>query len=423
MRGTSIATAPSILKRKRSPDPQISSPPVVRPAMIRQVIPGVNGPKYASSSKVTSVPTPTASAIPQPPPPRPRPQPEPNPSKKTRATHMRKVEGLPRKTATTNQELKPVDATRPLLKQLAFAELASDPPFDINGLPPVVEDTSAISRPLDEAIGRSESNSRTSEPEQSPDPLALPIDASEEESSTRRLTRSRKATPAADVFGAVRSLHPRRRPRQAQFDAGGFPAISATALKNLTTSNTAKNQQSIARLEKEIVRKDGKRPESPSTKIRTHIERQKEEKARERQERAKRRARRSGDGQSDGEGHEDLGDLSFSLEDSLVLGPDRNPLKHRMGAGDEVDYVTPDKGRNGKGAEESEAKRVKWDRGLFDTVYLDDIKPGTQGTSLKAVVVTQKGALSATAKVRCFLCSLLYQGIETLWPCLVPPVG
>ncbi|ETW85944.1 hypothetical protein HETIRDRAFT_145810 [Heterobasidion irregulare TC 32-1] len=69
-----------------------------------------------------------------------------------------------------------------------------------------------------------------------------------------------------------------------------------------------------------------------------------------------------------------------------------------MGAGDEVDYVTPDKGRNGKGAEGHEAKRVKWDRGLFDTVYLDDIKPGTQGTSLKAAVVTQKGALSATAK-------------------------
>jgi len=65
--------------------------------------------------------------------------------------------------------------------------------------------------------------------------------------------------------------------------------MSAVALKALTFSNTTKNQQYFAQVETEVIRKLGARPESPTTKVRTIMERQREEKGKERKERAARR--------------------------------------------------------------------------------------------------------------------------------------
>lgn len=170
--------------------------------------------------------------------------------------------------------------------------------------------------------------------------------------------------------------------------------MSAVALKNLTANNTTKNQYYItARLETEIVRKDGDRPSSPTTKVRTLLDKQKEDKMKEREERAaRRRARRAVVSTDDEDDQTDLGDLSFA---SIDIGPDGQPLKHRLGAGDEEEWETPE-----KGDDVVKARRVKWDKLLFDTVYFEDINPPNPPEGASKLTPKQKGALAPTAKVR-----------------------
>jgi len=189
--------------------------------------------------------------------------------------------------------------------------------------------------------------------------------------------------------------------------------MSVTALKDLTTTNTARNQQYlIAKLETEVVRKEGVRPESPAVKVRTIVQRQMEEKLKERAERAIRRARRSdGDmASSDIEGSSDVG-YSSPCEDR---SGGRSLGKHQRGPGDEEDYETPerlDQHKKAKlfvGADDQDGepeRRVKWDRGLFTTVYLDEVKPGTRQPLKENRSL--KGILAPTAKVCCskFICT------------------
>lgn len=173
--------------------------------------------------------------------------------------------------------------------------------------------------------------------------------------------------------------------------------MSAVALKNLTANNTTKNQHYIAaRLETEIVRKDGARPDSPTTKVRTLMDKQKEEKTKEREERAARRRAKRGVGDDDDEmGQSDLGDLSFV---SVDIGPDGLPLKHRIGAGDDEEWETPEKG----GAAKEKARRVKWDKLLFDTVYFEEENPPKPPDNASKLTAKQRGALAAAAKVCSF---------------------
>ncbi|THH11580.1 hypothetical protein EW146_g7984 [Bondarzewia mesenterica] len=384
-KGSSLP-AVSSLKRKRVTD-HTSSPPGVRPiVMIRQVVPGVNGPRYPSS-KPTAAPPPPSSTQ--------QPQSEDSPIKKPRILHMRKVEGPPRRTTpVVPKEREPVETVQSPLREQVSKESPSSPPIDVLGPPPPVVDDASPALPPENVIA-GPSKAKSPEPARSPEPLATAVDQPEFSTapSTRRTARSRiAAPPQTDVFGTVRPLQPRRRQRQVQADTGGFPAMSAMALKALTTTNTEKNQQCVARLEKEIVRKNGSRPESPSTKVRTVLERQKEEKGRERKERAERRARRSTDGQTDQQ------DLSLmSSDDMAALGLDGLPLKHRLGAGDEGYYETPEKK---SGEEERARKRVKWDRGLFSTIYLGDLESASTSreTSIKPTTALQRGALSAASK-------------------------
>jgi len=134
----------------------------------------------------------------------------------------------------------------------------------------------------------------------------------------------------------------------------------------------------VSVLETELVRKEGKRPESPTTKLRTISERQKEEKNLQRQERAERRARKIELGEI-GEG-----DMDLSFMSDMPLGDDGRPLKHRRGPGDEDDYETPERparpskrtridGGDPDGDKDEKDKRVQWDRGLFTAVYLDEL--------------------------------------------------
>ena len=256
-----------------------------------------------------------------------------------------------------------------------------------------------------------------SKPEPIP-PDDIPTSDASSTSRPRRTTRSRR-NPINE--GSARPLPTRRKPPSSRSD-GVFSDMSITALKDLTTSNTARNQQYLfAKLETEVIRKEGVRPESPAVKIRTILERQMEEKIKERTERAIRRARRS-DGDMVSSDIEDSSDVGYSDVGYSSPCEDRSresPLtKHRRGPGDEEDYETPEKLDQCKSTKlfvetdnqsgEPE-RRVKWDRGLFTTVYLDEVKLGTRQPLKENRSL--KGILAPTAKVR-------YSDLSVPWPSL-----
>lgn len=148
-------------------------------------------------------------------------------------------------------------------------------------------------------------------------------------------------------------------------------------------------------METEIVKKEGKRPESPTVKLRTIAEKANEEKARQRKERAKRRAKRS-----DGGEVESLDANDRTLEEDG---------RHRRGAGEEEDYESPErpmrplKRLNADGSEEVETvvvkeRRVQWDRLLFTAVFIDEIP---ENSSRPPEQKLGKGCLSQAAKVYC----------------------
>ena len=157
-------------------------------------------------------------------------------------------------------------------------------------------------------------------------------------------------------------------------------------------------------LKTEVIRKEGKRPGSPTTKVRTVMEKQREIKAQQRQERAERRARRSSEG---AQASESLVDMSANLGDESIITIDEDgvPVRHRRGPGDEEDYETPPRPerpfkreRLEHAIEIRDDKRVKWDRGLTTTAYLDEISPKPKKPASSDA--TKKGCLAPTAKVR-----------------------
>jgi hypothetical protein len=68
------------------------------------------------------------------------------------------------------------------------------------------------------------------------------------------------------------------------------------------------------------------------------------------------------------------------------------PIRHRRGAGDEEDYETPFKAFDGG------KRRVKWDKGLFTKVSLDEVVPATKAVTKENLAM--KGCLTPSAKVR-----------------------
>jgi len=156
-------------------------------------------------------------------------------------------------------------------------------------------------------------------------------------------------------------------------------------------------------LETEVIRREGVRPESPLVKVRTISQRQQDEKEKGRKDRAARRARRSESdfiGSSDIEGQSD--GHSSSVEDQNMGSP---LARHQRGAGDEADYETPDFEKRHRlllqeSGEENvldvPKRRVKWDQGLYTTVFLDEVKLGTRQPSKENRLV--KGCLASTAK-------------------------
>ena len=227
-----------------------------------------------------------------------------------------------------------------------------------------------------------------------------PRDPSKEEEgsgATRRATRSRRGPSVLLEQAAISAISvspsrppPRKRPPP---DSSGFAGLSITALKNLTADNTTKNQKVLSLLETEIVKKEGRRPESPAVKLRTIAEKANEEKAKQREVRAKRRAKRS-----DGGEFQPLGPNGLPLEEDS---------RHRRGAGEEGDYESPERPvrplerLESDESEELETavtkeRRVQWDRLLFSAVFIDEIpKKPPQPPDQKL----GKGCLSKAAKV------------------------
>lgn len=228
-----------------------------------------------------------------------------------------------------------------------------------------------------------------------------------EANGLRRTSRTRKSVHGGSVgMGLIISGRTRRKTLVlGPPDTSIFSGMSVLALKTLTSNNTVRNQKQVAELETEVIVKEGKRPESPTTKVRTTLEKQKEERAKEREERAARRARRhavSGgeEGASDG-----LGEDSIMTEQDTMDGVDGTPTKHIRAPGDESDYETPEKSerpakrsRFEDGAEDVADKRVKWDRGLQTTVTFDDTPPKPRKPP-KGEALNRKGCLAPTAKV------------------------
>jgi len=227
-----------------------------------------------------------------------------------------------------------------------------------------------------------------------------PRDTSKEEediSAVRRTTRGRRGPSALleeATFGAT-SVSPSRPPprKRPPPDSSGFAGLSITALKNLTSDNTTKNQKVMSLLETEIVKKEGKRPESPAVKLRTIAEKASEEKAKQREKRAQRRSKRSDGGQV-----EPLDANDLLLEEGG---------RHRRGAGEEEDYESPErpmrplKRPKADGSEEVEVvmakeRRVQWDRLLFSAVFIDEVSEKPARPPDQTV---GKGCLSQAAKV------------------------
>jgi hypothetical protein len=255
----------------------------------------------------------------------------------------------------------------------------------------------------------------------------LPND-NEETSKIRRTPRSRRTLqpiPGTDVFGPVepRPFQTRRKPPTSstlRADADVFSGMGVVALKSLTTSNTAKNQKYVAaKLETEIIRKEGARPDSPTVKMKTILQRKEEERDRQRLERAERRARRSDDGLSfleQAEGQSDRCDSRTGSTAGYCISPERDvdkkgTQKHRRGPGDEEDYETPERpeppSKRTKVGESDDAvvkKQVKWDRGLYTTIFLEEIHPRTRHRPNENLVT--KGCLAKSAKVSELLMAL-----------------
>lgn len=381
----------STLKRKRGTEETVLSPPT-HPVMVRQVVPGMLGGKYAPKAAPESLPM--APSLP-----------EPSPRKPPGPIKFRKVEpgvisaryAAPSKPTASDSPVANDRSSSPQILVVSEVPItrSSSPP---NPTSPPVPPEPEPAKPSHDVVGPKETAETSS------------YRPPENRSRGRRTSRRKHAAQHAnDVFGPSTSTQPLQLRRSRRSEGDGFMGMSAVALQALTTSNTTKNQEVFAKLEREVIRKDGTRPESPAIKVRTISQKQRDMRDRQRLERAERRARRSEDGHglSDGEGASELGDQS-------ILGFDREHdendgvvwIKHRRGPGEVEDYETPVRSdqlikrlRFGEGLqqeEERERKRVKWHHGLSTEIYLDEIYPRPNSWTKDFVI--EKSCLASTSK-------------------------
>ncbi|CDO68342.1 hypothetical protein BN946_scf184799.g69 [Trametes cinnabarina] len=410
--GPSSSEASSVhgLKRKRDTEGSQASAPAMKPViMIRKVVPGM-----FNKGEPSSIATEQSPAKPS------------SPGKATGPIKARSAVHWKRPQTEIQQAPPPPAPVPPVPVSLKSPSPESTPgAFVPDVQPPVTEPSPAKAHeeppPIPLTAPQSAPSVELPDGGPSDPPPDLKHKSGREHRRSTRSKRTQDHVPTTDVFGIVepaptrsaRTTQTRRKPGPLPSETGGpFAGMSALALKTLTSANTIKNQQQVVVIKTEVVRKEGARPDSPTTKVRTALDRQREERMQQRKERAARRARRSGgdetgDASIVGEGHADTGaDASFVSVDRDAEG---QPLRHRRGPGDEDDYETPPRperpvkrarfdGVEAQGGEKEVVpeKRVKWDKGLHTTVYLDDTPPRPRRN--KDAAPSQKGCLTSAAK-------------------------
>ncbi|OCH95544.1 hypothetical protein OBBRIDRAFT_745235 [Obba rivulosa] len=369
------------LKRKREGEKPTTSPANAQPVIVmRKVVPGIiNRPtKAQTSSPARAAGVEEQASL------------APSSMKSQGPIKMRRVADWkrPQEKSAVNEVKDDVSPDTGPTREQTVVEIATSSVREASPSPDPLAGTSHSSEPVPVRV-------------ESPRSSPVPEEASTD-TGTRRSTRARRSANTAattDVSAApVRPLKLKPKPFLLP-ESSAFAGMSMVALKTLTANNTLKNQHQVAELQKEIIRKEGKRPDSPTSKVRGALERQKEEMAQQRQQRAARRARRSAgaddsDVFTEQESITDTGDFSIiSVDDNGV------PLHHQRGPGDEEDYVTPEKPAKRERSEDGakrEEKRVKWDRGLATTVWLDDSPPKPKRAPKDEL--TRKGCLATAAK-------------------------
>ncbi|PIL23926.1 hypothetical protein GSI_13677 [Ganoderma sinense ZZ0214-1] len=419
---SSVEAAPATgSKRKREAEPSNAKPaaPAPQPKLVmRKVVPGMfnKGKEPASATPAAEQTTP----IP------PSPMKVPGPIKARSAVGWKRPQQEPVQlqpplpavvsVRTPAPPIAPKECSPELIPSAAISTMNAEPVIPI----PVIEPVAPTPAPP-EVI--TEITPAVPPPVSPPsaEPTAEPA---VRQPTTRRSTRPRRGTTAAsiDVFGSVaatRTTQRRRGPLPSE-TSGPFAGMTALALKTLTSANTTRNQQQVATIQTEVVRKEGNRPDSPTTRVRSSLEQQKEM----RQERAERRARRSAGSDPEPEpgteggvvdGDEAANEAEVNADDVSAMSVDEEglPLKHhRRGPGDEEDYETPprperpikrlrldgteDGEDEGENARDVLTKRVKWDKGLHTTVFLDDAPPNPKWDT--NAVPSSKSCLTPAAK-------------------------
>ncbi|KAF7294951.1 C3H1-type domain-containing protein [Mycena indigotica] len=373
----SAEAGPSNLKRKRPPSPQNKT----RPTTSRQIPPQNVVPNAQAASASTSIPSPVKRV----------------PVTKPRVVELHRPVGIEAQSKAESSSDGLIKPATPTLKFQAVDLHASSIASSCRDNSPelVTELTPQLSREIPQLVHNISIPEVAIPPPPSPSPSPTPpIDIPPPEETLRRTTRVRRSLfPTTDPPQPV----PTRRKAAPIFPSllsGPFAGMSAVALKTLTSSNTTKNQRYLAaKLETQVIKKDGDRPESPGMKVKTVAQREADERNAKREQRA---ARRAGQG-DDMTGSDDKMDVDSDLDSS--------PLRHQRGPGDEEDYETPrptgkrlwSGGSSEDEVMEEKKKRVKWDRGLSTSVFLDELEP--QPRKRPKEEVTLKGCLAPTAKV------------------------
>lgn len=214
----------------------------------------------------------------------------------------------------------------------------------------------------DEESAQPTANEATSETHNSPAPqpprACTPPPSEPERRTSPRVSPKKHDTTASPDKDARRSKRSTRTPARLTEEPAAPPRVAKPAvpsivpgmsekeLKAATQRNTIRNQVYLCSIDRQIIRVDGPRPPSPTSKIRTTAEKEEQDRKAGRGARAKRRQRSSeGMGSSD----ED--------EDAVVEVEEVN-----RAPGDEADYRTPK--RPAKRAKLDEGRFVRWNRAL-----------------------------------------------------------
>ncbi|KAI9064367.1 hypothetical protein FKP32DRAFT_1591785 [Trametes sanguinea] len=406
---SSEASGAHALKRKREPEPSTVKAATAKPVIVmRKVVPGMfNRGEHAGSSSSTAV--------------------EQNATKSFAMASPAKASGPIKARSAVNWK-RPQTETQPgppPPSPVVSAPAALKPPTPeptptpaVSDAQPAAEQPTSVKEPeLSAPVSSSAPEALASQELPDAGPSMVTTEASKSSSRQhRRSTRSKRSqddVPTADVFNTVepaparaaRTSHTRRKPGPFPSEVNGpFAGMSALALKTLTSANTIKNQQQVAVIKTEVIRKEGARPDSPTTKVRTALEKQREERTQQRKERAERRARRSGgdeagDTSTAGDGQAAAGEAEVDVDASFMSvdrDPEGVPVRHRRGPGDEGDYETPPR-------PERPAKRLRFDGADAQESEKEKEVPEKRVNPPKPrrnknAVPSQKGCLAPTAK-------------------------